>query len=773
MKVWLKISLIAIIVGAILGVLVFAVYLKRGDVNAAISNVNIAEQSVRTSYDLTRNVADLRYTSTFALAMLNLGVFSDSTSTLAKQEKEFNAQISQALSILSSLQESTAVNNVQKELEDLKMAGDAVLAQTDVLIRNRRNLRIQQSKLQDYQLQASKLNGEMANLFEYHSKLYNTISASYSAISSKANSLSTLSGEKLKEAQSKIASQLDALPIDQTSILDVEKLLTDLANYAGVSQANDAIIAMKLAVRQIRLASNVKAIDAQISDFKVHLQDFETVLNMGLLNYADIYYGKMLLKRYEKLATNFANFMKEYSTIQFETQSQSTVVDGYSAQIQNQQKLITMLLNSKVKDDFNSIVSNISKIFSQADSTLKDSLSKIRDASQKVSGAFESLIRLFLIITIMAVITMILAALWLIIDFVSILNKLKEAAQKIEDGDLTFDLERTKRKDEFGMLQNAFKEMVDSLKNMVKSIKGSADDVNEGSQNLSAAIEENSATVEEVGASLEKMKNSAQDAVNGLSSMVERIDDLEKLEDSTTQSAQSVREAAEGSVGIAHEGQKKIEKMVNDLLKTKDSILEGVKSIESLKESYGSISKFVETIEAIAEQTNLLALNAAIEAARAGEAGKGFAVVAEEIRSLAEESNKAAEEVRKQINTLQNDIVGTTSDIESGAKSIEELSEEANSVVDVVHKMISAFEDINEKVEEITQALQAQKIEMAETAADSREREEAFQKMIEDLENVSESLNESGRAVADIANTAEELARISERLNTLTKQFKI
>ncbi len=773
MKVWLKISLIAIIVGAILGVLVFAVYLKRGDVNAAISNVNIAAQSVRTSYDLTRNVADLRYTSTFALAMLNLGVFSDSTSTLAKQKKEFNAQISQALSILSSLQESTAVNNVQKELEDLKMAGDAVLAQTDVLIRNRRNLRIQQSKLQDYQLQASKLNGEMANLFEYHSKLYNTISASYSAISSKANSLSTLSGEKLKEAQSKIASQLDALPIDQTSILDVEKLLTDLANYAGVSQANDAIIAMKLAVRQIRLASNVKAIDAQISDFKVHLQDFETVLNMGLLNYADIYYGKMLLKRYEKLATNFANFMKEYSTIQFETQSQSTVVDGYSAQIQNQQKLITMLLNSKVKDDFNSIVSNISKIFRQADSTLKSSLSKIRDASQKVSGAFESLIRLFLIITIMAVITMILAALWLIIDFVSILNKLKEAAQKIEDGDLTFDLERTKRKDEFGMLQNAFKEMVDSLKNMVKSIKGSADDVNEGSQNLSAAIEENSATVEEVGASLEKMKNSAQDAVNGLSSMVERIDDLEKLEDSTTQSAQSVREAAEGSVGIAHEGQKKIEKMVNDLLKTKDSILEGVKSIESLKESYGSISKFVETIEAIAEQTNLLALNAAIEAARAGEAGKGFAVVAEEIRSLAEESNKAAEEVRKQINTLQNDIVGTTSDIESGAKSIEELSEEANSVVDVVHKMISAFEDINEKVEEITQALQAQKIEMAETAADSREREEAFQKMIEDLENVSESLNESGRAVADIANTAEELARISERLNTLTKQFKI
>jgi methyl-accepting chemotaxis protein len=778
MKVWLKISMIAIIVGAILGVLLFGVYTKRVSVENAIKEVDASTEQVQEAYSFTRNAANLRYTSTFALSMLNLGVFSSNSSELMQRQNDFDSQIAKALDLVSkfsasSTKTSSTSKNVKDNLNTLKVSGDAVLAQTKSLIRNRENLRKQQQKLQDLQMELTKLDGEMSNLFEYHKKLYTTISASYMAISQKANDLSSLSGDKLKEAQSKIASQVKALPISETSISDLEKLLTDLANYAGVSQANDAITAMELAVRQIRLASGNDAIDEELSVFKVHLQDYETVLNMGLLNYADTMYGKMLLERYSKLATNFADFIKQYSSVQFELESQSTIVNGYSSQISNQQKLISTLLNTKVKSTFDNLISNISDIFEQSDKTLKDSLTRIQLASDGVSKAFTSLMKLFLIITIGAMAVMAVGAIWLILNFVRILNKLKGMAKKIEEGDLTFEVEKTKRKDEFGILQNTFKDMVDSLKTMVNNIKVSAGKVNDGSQNLSAAIEENSATVEEVGASLEKMKNSARDAVNDLSAMVERISDLEKLEDNTNESAQSVKSAAESSVDIAHEGQNKIEKMVNDLLKTKENILDGVKSIENLKESYSSISKFVETIEAIAEQTNLLALNAAIEAARAGEAGKGFAVVAEEIRSLAEESNNAAEEVRKQINNLQSDIVGTTKDIESGAKSIEELSGEANLVVDAVHKMISAFDDINEKVEEITQALQAQKVEMAETAAGSKEREEAFKQMIEDLESVSESLNESGRAVADIANTAEELARISERLNELTRKFKV
>ncbi len=773
MKVWLKISLVAIVVGAILTSLVGMVYLKRADVQKAISQVNSSTQQVKNSYDFTLKVANLRYTSTFALSMLNLGVFSDNYDALKTQTDAFNTQISNAIKLVSDFTGSNYTKSAKKNLSDLKTGGDAILAQTHSLIRNREKLRQQQKKMSNYQMQITKIEGEISNLFAYHKDLYNSISASYTNISSKANQLDTLSGDKLKEAKSKIASEVQALPIEKTSILDLEKLLDDLANYAGVSQAKDAIVGMKLAVRQIRLANGDDEIDNQISDLKVHIQDYKTVLGMGLLNYADVRYGQTLLNRYLKLANEFADLMKKNGTVQFELESQSTIVNGYSSQINNQQKLISTLLNTNVKNSFDSLVSNLSNMFKEADSNLKSSLSDIKQASKHVSNSFNSLIYTFLIIALVTFAVIIGASILLILNFVVILNRLKDMARKIEKGDLTFKIEATKRKDEFGVLQNAFKGMVESLRKMVKNINESADNVNNGSQNLSAAIEENSATVEEVGASLEKMKNSSQDAVNGLSEMVDRISQLEKLGDTTTDDAQEVKKSAEKSVEVAHTGQGRIEKLVSDLLKTKDDILEGVRSIENLKESYVSISRFVETIESIAEQTNLLALNAAIEAARAGEAGKGFAVVAEEIRNLAEESNKAAEEIRRQIKALQSDVENTTSDVESGAKSVEVLSGEANNVVEAVHKMINAFENINSKVEEITQALQAQKVEMAETAADSKEREESFKEMIFNLETVSESLNESGKAVADIANTAEELARVSENLNALTKQFKI
>ena len=772
MKVWLKILLVAIVVGAILASLAGVIYLKRVNVENALNRTNSAIAQTKKEHNLTLKVADLRYTSTYALSILNLGVFSNNASTLNVQRKAFNDQISKAIEMSNALTNSNIIREIKKNLEALKTNGNIVLSQTASLIKDKEKLQAQRQKASNYQTELIKIQGEIGKLFSFNEKLYNSISASYTNISSKANGLSSLSGSKLKAAQSKIASEVRALPIGKTSITDLEHLLTDFAGIAGVSQAQNAITSMKLSVRQIRLASNQTDIDNQIQNLKVYVQNYRMVLGMGLLNYADVTYGNILLNRYLKLATEFANLVKQLNTIQSESESQNTIVQGYSSKISKQQKSISNLLNNNIRKTFNNIVSEVSIMFANVNNNLNASLKNVNQSSKEVSSAFESLIYIFLIMVIVAIAVMVISLLFLTLDFTKILNRLKEVSHKIKDGDLTLELKETKRKDEFGILQNAFKDMLESLKNIVKNIKESTSSINGGSQNLSAAMEENSATVQEVGANLERMKNSTRAAVEKLSEMVEKIEGLEKLGDNTADNAQEVKNAAQKSVEISHEGQKQIEQMVQGLLKTKDVILEGARSIENLKESYASISKFVETIESIAEQTNLLALNAAIEAARAGEAGKGFAVVAEEIRSLAEESNKAAEEIRNQINSLQNDVKSTTNDVESGAKSIEELSSNANAVVESVSKTIDAFENINEKVEKIAQALQAQKVEMSETAADSKEKEEAFKEMLQTIESISESLNESGKAVSDIANTAEELARISEKLDKLAKKFK-
>ncbi len=110
-------------------------------------------------------------------------------------------------------------------------------------------------------------------------------------------------------------------------------------------------------------------------------------------------------------------------------------------------------------------------------------------------------------------------------------------------------------------------------------------------------------------------------------------------------------------------------------------------SMGAIRESSDRISGITKTIDGIAFQTNILSLNAAVEAARAGEAGMGFAVVASEVRNLAMKSAEAAQDI---------------------AERIEDNVVKAEAGVAISKKTSVAFENINQRIEEISNASQEQ-----------------------------------------------------------------
>ncbi len=173
-------------------------------------------------------------------------------------------------------------------------------------------------------------------------------------------------------------------------------------------------------------------------------------------------------------------------------------------------------------------------------------------------------------------------------------------------------------------------------------------------------------------------------------------------------------------------------------------------TVEGLAAASQKIGEVVALITDIAEQTNLLALNATIEAARAGDAGKGFAVVASEVKNLANQTARATDDIRNQIGSVQTATASAVSAITGIGGIIQEIKMIITSISSAVEEQGAATQEIARNVEE--------------AAAGTKE-------VTENIARVNASSNETGHSAGQVLEAAKELARQSDGLDSMVKQF--
>ncbi|WP_271813499.1 methyl-accepting chemotaxis protein [Clostridium beijerinckii] len=345
------------------------------------------------------------------------------------------------------------------------------------------------------------------------------------------------------------------------------------------------------------------------------------------------------------------------------------------------------------------------------------------------------------------------------------IKEISNAVDTVASGNLNLKAIKIKNRDEIGNLNNSFNIMVRNVNDFISSVKDSINVVFDSSKLLDEIVAENTASINEVSDSVEEIAKGSNEQAKETENGVIRVKNLSEKIDLVTKLTIETNDIALKTTNISNRGLEAIDLLSKKSLENSKATEKTSAIIMEVDKTSIEIGSITEAISQISEQTNLLSLNAAIEAARAGEQGKGFAVVAEEVRKLASQSSMSASKVKELINGIQDKSKAAVKAIEDG-KLI--AKEQNNSVIDAK----DIFVEILKSVEKITN-------DMKNLKTYSLEMENEKNEIVEVLETLSASTEESSAATEQISATTEQqlasvnqIAKHTQDLNKLAEKLR-
>jgi methyl-accepting chemotaxis protein len=329
----------------------------------------------------------------------------------------------------------------------------------------------------------------------------------------------------------------------------------------------------------------------------------------------------------------------------------------------------------------------------------------------------------------------------------AILRPLREAvdlAKRIAGGNLASYAKSTNRKDELGLLLQAFSGMLDSLRGLVSGISQGVGQLNGTANGLVTVIahthngvEQQRQEAEVAVTSMEQMSATAREVARNTS---EANDAVLLANEQAREGNELVRRAADRTEALATE-------------------MMGCASVmHELLDECSAIGGVLDVIKSVAEQTNLLALNAAIEAARAGEHGRGFAVVADEVRGLALRTRASTGEIETLIERLCRVAQQAAGRLQESRGLTDESVSRASPASEALVRITQAVSTIEQMNQQIATAAEQQSV-VADQVNLSMVRVRAV-------------AEDSSRQSLNLQASNAELQQISQVLNTAVGHFK-
>ena len=386
----------------------------------------------------------------------------------------------------------------------------------------------------------------------------------------------------------------------------------------------------------------------------------------------------------------------------------------------------------------------------------------------------EDLVMTLLIVCALAVICSILMILHQVSSISRSINKVKNFAGALADGDFTVEPLSVHTQDELGQMGDSLNRMYRNNKEVIKGISIHASDIDGSSEKLSEAakklldqfegIQKFLAHANEemmnVSAATEEVNASAEEVNSNISILSNEIEKSMEMAKEIRGRAQEIGTSSQASYSKATELSSQFE------IKLQQSLDNG-KVVES-------VGEMANVISSIAEQINLLALNASIEAARAGETGKGFAVVATEIGKLAGATSSAVGNIRKTIVEVQSAYSGLMDGASVMLNFVQKtVTPDYDSFLEVGRQYGRDAEQIEENSDTIADMTRNIKRIMDEVSDAIQNIAESTQYTTNTSNQIMDSANEVSKVVINVTNMSEDQKTIANDLNEVVGSFKL